>query len=62
MARLTQRNQAGWSGRRCAQGGCSARPLGSRQLHRELDESLVLEQLTVPLGVVGVIFRRARMR
>ena len=31
-------------------------PLGSRQLHRELDEGLVLERLTVPLGVVGVIF------
>jgi glutamate-5-semialdehyde dehydrogenase len=27
-----------------------------RQLHRELDEGLVLERLSVPLGVVGVIF------
>ncbi len=31
-------------------------PLGVRQLHRELDEGLVLERLSVPLGVVGVIF------
>ena len=31
-------------------------PLGNRQLHRELAEGLVLERLTVPLGVVGVIF------
>lgn len=31
-------------------------PLGSRQLHRELDEGLVLERITVPLGVLGVIF------
>jgi glutamate-5-semialdehyde dehydrogenase len=31
-------------------------PLGRRQLHTELDEGLVLERLTVPLGVVGVIF------
>ena len=31
-------------------------PLGRRALHRELDEGLVLERLTVPLGVVGVIF------
>ena len=31
-------------------------PLGMRQLHRELDEGLVLERLSVPLGVLGVIF------
>ena len=31
-------------------------PLGRRQLHRELDQGLVLERITVPLGVVGVIF------
>ena len=31
-------------------------PLGRRQLHRELDAGLVLERVTVPLGVVGVIF------
>ena len=31
-------------------------PLGRRQLHTELDEGLVLERITVPLGVVGVIF------
>ncbi|MEC8440749.1 MAG: glutamate-5-semialdehyde dehydrogenase [Cyanobacteriota bacterium] len=31
-------------------------PLGQRQLHRELDDRLVLERITVPLGVVGVIF------
>ena len=31
-------------------------PLGRRALHRQLDEGLVLERLTVPLGVVGVIF------
>lgn len=31
-------------------------PLGSRQLHRELSERLVLERITVPLGVLGVIF------
>ena len=33
-----------------------ADPLGRRQLHTELDAGLVLERLTVPLGVVGVIF------
>ncbi|KEF43278.1 MAG: gamma-glutamyl phosphate reductase [Cyanobium sp. CACIAM 14] len=33
-----------------------ADPLGRRQLHTELDEGLVLERVTVPLGVVGVIF------
>ena len=31
-------------------------PLGQRQLHRELDQDLVLERISVPLGVVGVIF------
>ena len=31
-------------------------PLGRRQLHRELDAGLVLERVTGPLGVVGVIF------
>ncbi len=33
-----------------------ADPLGQRQLHRELDQGLVLERLTVPVGVLGVIF------
>ena len=31
-------------------------PLGQRQLHRELDDGLLLERVSVPLGVVGVIF------
>ncbi|MFN9643577.1 MAG: glutamate-5-semialdehyde dehydrogenase [Cyanobacteriota bacterium] len=31
-------------------------PLGRRQLHTQLDEALVLERITVPLGVLGVIF------
>ncbi len=31
-------------------------PLGLRQLHRELDQGLELERVTVPLGVIGVIF------
>jgi glutamate-5-semialdehyde dehydrogenase len=31
-------------------------PLGCRQLHTELDRGLELERITVPLGVVGVIF------
>jgi glutamate-5-semialdehyde dehydrogenase len=31
-------------------------PLGVRQLHRELDADLVLERVSVPLGVLGVIF------
>ena len=31
-------------------------PLGIRQLHRELDHELTLERVTVPLGVIGVIF------
>jgi len=33
-----------------------ADPIGNRQLHRELDENLILERVTVPLGVLGVIF------
>ncbi|MEI7664638.1 MAG: glutamate-5-semialdehyde dehydrogenase [Synechococcaceae cyanobacterium ELA263] len=33
-----------------------ADPLGRRQLHSELDQGLVLERITVPLGVLGVIF------
>lgn len=33
-----------------------ADPLGQRQIHRELDQGLVLERLTCPLGVVGIIF------
>ncbi|WP_411876002.1 glutamate-5-semialdehyde dehydrogenase [Vulcanococcus limneticus] len=33
-----------------------ADPLGQRQLHTELDAGLVLERVSVPLGVVGVIF------
>jgi glutamate-5-semialdehyde dehydrogenase len=31
-------------------------PLGRRQLHTELDQGLVLERISVPLGVLGVIF------
>ncbi len=31
-------------------------PVGRRQLHTELDAGLVLERLSVPLGVLGVIF------
>ena len=31
-------------------------PLGQLQLQRELDQGLVLERITVPLGVLGVIF------
>ena len=33
-----------------------ADPIGVRQLHTELDNGLVLERLSVPLGVLGVIF------
>jgi glutamate-5-semialdehyde dehydrogenase len=33
-----------------------ADPIGVRQLHTELDSGLVLERLTVPLGVLGIIF------
>jgi glutamate-5-semialdehyde dehydrogenase len=36
--------------------GALADPLGRRQLHKELDDNLVLERITVPLGVLGVIF------
>ncbi len=31
-------------------------PVGCRQLHRELDTGLILERISVPLGVIGVIF------
>ena len=31
-------------------------PIGIRQLYRELDDELLLERITVPLGVLGVIF------
>lgn len=31
-------------------------PIGNRQLHRKLDDNLALERVTVPLGVLGVIF------
>ncbi len=31
-------------------------PIGKRQLHRELYKGLILERITVPLGVLGVIF------
>ncbi|MBD2110618.1 MULTISPECIES: glutamate-5-semialdehyde dehydrogenase [Cyanophyceae] len=31
-------------------------PVGTVQIHRELDEGLVLKRLAVPLGVLGVIF------
>jgi glutamate-5-semialdehyde dehydrogenase len=31
-------------------------PIGDRQIHRELDTGLVLERLSCPLGVIGVIF------
>lgn len=31
-------------------------PVGVRQIHRELDRGLVLERLSCPLGVVGIIF------
>ncbi|PRP91394.1 Gamma-glutamyl phosphate reductase [Enhygromyxa salina] len=30
--------------------------LGARQVHRELDEGLVLERVSCPLGVLGVVF------
>jgi len=30
-------------------------PIGDRQIHRELDHGLVLERLSCPLGVIGVI-------
>ncbi len=31
-------------------------PLNQRQIHRELDRGLVLQRLTCPIGVIGVIF------
>jgi glutamate-5-semialdehyde dehydrogenase len=31
-------------------------PVGVRQIHRELDQGLILERLSCPLGVVGIIF------
>ncbi|MCG9885431.1 MAG: glutamate-5-semialdehyde dehydrogenase [Cyanobacteria bacterium] len=31
-------------------------PIGTVQLHRQLDEGLILKRLTCPLGVLGVIF------
>ncbi|MCU0570663.1 MAG: glutamate-5-semialdehyde dehydrogenase [Oculatellaceae cyanobacterium Prado106] len=31
-------------------------PVGNRQIHRELDQGLILQRITCPLGVVGVIF------
>jgi glutamate-5-semialdehyde dehydrogenase len=31
-------------------------PLGQMQLHRELDEGLILRRITCPVGVLGVIF------
>lgn len=31
-------------------------PIGDRQIHRELDQGLVLERYSCPLGVIGVIF------
>ena len=33
-----------------------ADPLGRRSLHRELDNGLVLERVSVPIGLIGVIF------
>ncbi len=33
-----------------------ADPLGAVQIHRELDDGLVLKRITCPLGVLGVIF------
>jgi glutamate-5-semialdehyde dehydrogenase len=31
-------------------------PIGERTLHRELDQGLILEKVTTPIGVIGVIF------
>ena len=31
-------------------------PIGSCQIHRELDEGLILKRVTCPLGVLGIIF------
>jgi glutamate-5-semialdehyde dehydrogenase len=36
--------------------GKLADPLGVSQIHRELDEGLVLKRVTCPLGVLGIIF------
>ncbi|MCB0362053.1 MAG: glutamate-5-semialdehyde dehydrogenase [Bdellovibrionales bacterium] len=33
-----------------------ADPIGRRSLHRELDEGLVLDKVSTPIGVIGVIF------
>ncbi|MDB9312909.1 glutamate-5-semialdehyde dehydrogenase [Spirulina sp. CS-785/01] len=33
-----------------------ADPVGQMQIHRELDEGLVLKRVTCPLGVLGIIF------
>jgi glutamate-5-semialdehyde dehydrogenase len=33
-----------------------ADPIGQSQIHRELDQGLVLQRLTCPVGVLGVIF------
>jgi glutamate-5-semialdehyde dehydrogenase len=31
-------------------------PIGSEQIHRELDEGLILKRVSCPLGVLGIIF------
>ncbi|MBE9010080.1 glutamate-5-semialdehyde dehydrogenase [Pseudanabaenaceae cyanobacterium LEGE 13415] len=36
--------------------GKLADPIGAIQIHRELDEGLILKRVTCPLGVLGVIF------
>lgn len=36
--------------------GKLADPIGAVQIHRELDEGLILKRVTCPLGVLGVIF------
>jgi glutamate-5-semialdehyde dehydrogenase len=36
--------------------GKLADPVGVQQIHRQLDQGLVLQRITCPLGVVGVIF------
>lgn len=36
--------------------GKLADPLGVSQIHRELDEGLILKRVTCPLGVLGIIF------
>ncbi|MGB3401945.1 MAG: glutamate-5-semialdehyde dehydrogenase [Microcoleaceae cyanobacterium] len=36
--------------------GSLADPVGTIQLHRELDTGLILKRLTCPLGVLGVVF------